>query len=351
MLRLTEGNILEADAEALVNTVNTVGVMGRGIALQFKKAFPEMVKSYEEACRSHTLQPGRVQVFDRGSMLNPRYIINFPTKRHWKGKSRLEDIDSGLKSLVEEVRKRGIRSIALPPLGCGLGGLAWSQVLPMIQRAFAEVTDAEVSVFPPVGAPEPEEMVNRTECPEMTPSRANVIRVLAEYYVLGYELTLLEIHKLLYFLQYAGEQLRLQFTQGTYGPYADNLRHVMNLFEGHFLQGYGEGRNSPKTPIKLLPQAIEQANEVSKTNLDIAREERLQRVFRLIEGFESPYGMELLASVHWVACEAGGRSDDLAAVVAAIHGWNARKRKIMKPEHIEVAWKRLKAEGWLEEVK
>src|SRR3990170_4760915 len=98
MLRLTEGNILEADAEALVNTVNTVGVMGRGIALQFKKAFPEMVKSYEEACRSHTLQPGRVQVFDRGSMLNPRYIINFPTKSHWKGKARLADINTGLKS-------------------------------------------------------------------------------------------------------------------------------------------------------------------------------------------------------------------------------------------------------------
>jgi len=346
MLRLMEGNILEADAEALVNTVNTVGVMGRGIALQFKKAFPEMVKSYQEACRSHTLQPGQVQVFDRGSMLNPRYIINFPTKRHWKGKSRLEDIDAGLKSLVEEVRTRGIRSIALPPLGCGLGGLAWSQVLPMIQKAFADVTDAEVSVFAPAGAPEPEEMVNRTECPEMTPSRANVIRVLAEYYVLGYELTLLEIHKLLYFLQCAGEHLRLRFTQGRYGPYADNLRHVMNLFEGHFLQGYGEGRNKPKTPIKLLPQAIKQANEVSQSNPNREREERLQRVFRLIEGFESPYGMELLASVHWVARQAG-HLDDLDAVTTAIHEWNERKRKIMKPEHVEVAWNRLKTEGWL----
>jgi O-acetyl-ADP-ribose deacetylase (regulator of RNase III) len=349
MLRLTEGNLLEADAEALVNTVNTVGVMGRGIALQFKKAFPEMVKSYEEACRSHAIQPGRVHVFDRGSVLNPRYIINFPTKRHWKGKSRPEDIEKGLKSLVEEVRKRGIHSIALPPLGCGLGGLAWSQVLPMIRRAFADIPNAEVSVFPPSGAPDPKEMVDRTECPQMNPLRANVIRVLGEYCVLGYELTLLEIHKLLYFMQFGGEPLRLRFSKDRYGPYADNLRHVMNLFEGHFVQGYGEGRNRPTTPIKLLPQAVEQANEVSRRNPDSGREERLQRVFRLIEGFESPYGMELLASVHWVAREIG-QLDDSDALVAAIHGWNDRKRKIMKREHIEVAWQRLKTEGWLEAI-
>jgi O-acetyl-ADP-ribose deacetylase (regulator of RNase III) len=348
MLHITSGNILDADAEALVNTVNTVGVMGKGIALQFRKAFPDILTPYQEACRNGDLRPGRVQVLDRGAILQPRYIINFPTKRHWRDNSRLDDIDAGLRSLVDEVRKRGIRSIAVPPLGCGLGGLAWSDVLPMIRGALGEMPDIEVALFAPAGAPAPEDMIVRTERPKMTPLRASVMRILAEYCVLGYELTLLEIHKLLYFLQIAGEPLRLRFAKDRYGPYADNLRHVMHLFEGHFVQGFGEGRNSPRTPIRLLPQAVEQAAQVSRDNPDNERENRLQRVFHLIEGFESPYGMELLASVHWVAHEIADSKDDVHGLVAAVNGWNDRKRRTMKPEHIEIAWKRLQAEGWLE---
>src|SRR3954453_2284824 len=108
MWRLTEGNILEADVQALVNTVNTVGVMGKGIALQFKKAFPEMFKAYEDLCKAKRLQPGQMHVYDRGSMLNPRYIINFPTKRHWKGKSKVADVVTGLEALVEELSTRNI---------------------------------------------------------------------------------------------------------------------------------------------------------------------------------------------------------------------------------------------------
>src|SRR4051812_40187069 len=133
MWKIVEGNIIEADAQALVNTVNTVGVMGKGIALQFKKAFPEMVESYEAACEAKTLQPGRMHVYDRGQMINPRYIINFPTKRHWKGKSKIADIVSGLDALVEELKSRGITSVAIPPLGCGHGGLDWGDVLPLIE--------------------------------------------------------------------------------------------------------------------------------------------------------------------------------------------------------------------------
>src|SRR5690349_18305845 len=135
MWKIVEGNILEADAQALVNTVNTVGVMGKGIALQFKKAFPEMFEAYEAACKAKELQPGRMHVYDRGSLLNPRYIINFPTKRHWKGKSKLADIEVGLDALVGELESRGITSVAIPPLGCGHGGLDWEVVHPLIERA------------------------------------------------------------------------------------------------------------------------------------------------------------------------------------------------------------------------
>jgi O-acetyl-ADP-ribose deacetylase (regulator of RNase III) len=286
MVKVVTGNILEADAEALVNTVNTVGVMGKGIALQFKKAFPEMAADYERACREGQLEPGRMHVFDRGVMFNPRYVINFPTKRHWKGKSRLEDIRAGLDALVGELKSRRIRSVAIPPLGCGHGGLQWSEVLPLINAALERLPDVEVHVYAPAGAPEPTAIVNRTPRPEMTPRRADVLLVLSEYCVLGYELTLLEIHKLLYLLQEAGEPLQLRFSQGTYGPYADNLRHVLNQFEGHFLDGFGDGQNSPRTPIRLRDDAIAEAKEISSAASAPEQRERVRRVFRLVEGFE-----------------------------------------------------------------
>src|SRR5215475_10402614 len=120
MIEYRSGDIVKADTEALINTVNCVGVMGRGIALQFKNAFPENFDAYAAACRRHEVQPGRMFVFETEQLTTPRYIINFPTKRHWRGKSRMEDIESGLQSLVEEIKTRGIHSIAIPPLGSGL---------------------------------------------------------------------------------------------------------------------------------------------------------------------------------------------------------------------------------------
>ena len=346
MWKITEGNILEADVQALVNTVNTVGVMGKGIALQFKKAFPEMFEAYEAVCKANKLQPGQMHVFDRGQMFNPRYIINFPTKRHWKGKSKLADIKAGLDALVQEVTARDIKSVAIPPLGCGHGGLDWNVVRPLIERAMQQVPDVEALIYAPKGAPEPAAIVNRTERPEMNPSRANMLRLLSEYCVLGYELTLLEIQKILYFLQTAGEPLRLRFAKDRYGPYADNLRHVLHRFEGHFIEGFGDGRNSPRTPIRLFEGAVSEAVKVSKQSSTAEQKDRVRRVFELIEGFESPYGMELLASVHWVAAQEGVPSEP-GAVVQAVHAWNDRKRKIMKPEHIQVAWNRLHDLGWL----
>jgi len=346
MWKIAEGNILEADTQALVNTVNTVGVMGKGIALQFKKAFPEMFEAYEAVCKAKKLQLGQMHVYDRGSMLNPRYIINFPTKGHWKGRSKIADIEAGLDALVEELRRRGITSVAIPPLGCGHGGLNWTDVRPLIERALERVPGVEAFIYAPTGAPAPAKMVNRTERPEMTPGRANMIRLLSKYCVLGYELTLLEIQKILYFLQTAGEPLKLRFARDRYGPYADNLRHVLHRFEGHFLEGFGDGRNSPRTPIRLFDDAVSEAIRVSNESSTPEQRERVQRVFALIEGFESPYGMELLASVHWVAAHEGVPIDP-DPLIQALHQWSDRKRRIMKPEHIRVAWNRLQDLGWL----
>jgi O-acetyl-ADP-ribose deacetylase (regulator of RNase III) len=347
MWKIVEGNILESDVEALVNTVNTVGVMGTGIALQFKKAFPDMFAAYEAVCKAKKLQPGQMHVYDQGSMFNPRYIINFPTKRHWKGKSKLTDIETGLVALVEELTTRSINSVAIPPLGCGHGGLDWREVRPLIEQAMERVPDVEALIYAPKGAPEPAAMITRTRSPEMSSSRANIMRLLSEYCILGYELSLLEIQKILYFLQVAGEPLRLRFEKGSYGPYADNLRHVLHQFEGHFIVGFGDGKNSPRTPIRLFEQAVGEAVRVSEESSTPEQKQRVRRVFDLIEGFESPYGMELLASVHWVATHETA-CNDTEAVVHAINAWNDRKSRIMNPEHIRVAWNRLHDLGWLE---
>ena len=213
MIEPTRGNILTDDAEALVNTVNCVGVMGKGIALQFKKAFPENFKAYEAACRRKEVKPGRMFVFETGQMFNPRYIINFPTKRHWRDKSRYEDIESGLKALVREVQQRKIRSIAIPPLGSGLGGLQWPRVKAMIEAAFEEMPDVRVKLYEPKGSPEAKDMPVGTAKPKMTVARALLIKLMKQYARFAYRLTLLEIQKLAYFLQESGMDLNLRYVK------------------------------------------------------------------------------------------------------------------------------------------
>lgn len=149
MIQLKQGNLLQADADALVNTVNCVGVMGKGLALQFKQAFPENFRAYANACERGEVQAGRMHIHDNGGLVNPRWIINFPTKRHWRDGSRLEDVASGLSALVADVQRLGIQSIAIPPLGCGLGGLDWNVVRPLIENAFVASPDVVVHLYEP----------------------------------------------------------------------------------------------------------------------------------------------------------------------------------------------------------
>ena len=169
MIKEATGNLLRADAEALVNTVNTEGVMGKGIALQFKKAYPAMYDAYRKAAKGGEIRLGRVQVWPTGHMTGPKYVINFPTKGHWKSKSKLKDIEEGLSDLVDVIQRLEIESIAVPPLGCGNGGLAWRDVQPRIIEAFEKVPDVEVLLFAPDGAPAAAEIATATERPAMTP--------------------------------------------------------------------------------------------------------------------------------------------------------------------------------------
>ena len=326
MIEYVAGDLLKANTEALVNSVNSVGVMGRGVALEFKRRFPENFKAYKEACDWGEVQPGRMFVFETGELI-PSYIVNFPTKRHWRGNSRLEDIRAGLAALVVEVEQREIRSIALPPLGCGLGGLDWQQVKRLIHVAFSALPDVETEVFEPDGysppVPDPEE-----KPPAMTPGRAALIGLMHRYLTgLGEPfVTLLEVHKLMYFMQIAGEPLRLRYVKAPYGPYAENLRHVLRELEGHYISGSGTGGDRANQPLLLMPGAIAAAEEFLKAHPDTRS--RFDRVAELVKGFESPFGLELLATVHWVIGETGSAAED--DVISATYDWNPRKRQFAR---------------------
>jgi O-acetyl-ADP-ribose deacetylase (regulator of RNase III) len=346
MIKFTTGDILAADVEALVNTVNCVGIMGRGIALQFKNAFPKNFKAYEKACAQGDIQPGRMFVFETGTMTNPKYIINFPTKRHWRGKSRMADIENGLKALVAEIETRHIRSVAVPPLGSGLGGLHWPDVRAHIEASLSGLKDIDVLVYEPNGAPDALTMARTRNVPKMTPGRAALVVLMHRYLggLLDPFVTLLEAHKLMYFMQEAGQQLRLQYAKAPYGPYAENLRHVLHAVEGHLVSGYADGGDAPNKQISLVPGAIGEA----KTFLsdDEETKSRLDHVVNLVEGFETPFGLELLATVHWVVTREHAAS--VNDVTRSVYDWNERKKRF-SPRQIELAFKILQSKGWLVE--
>lgn len=345
MIEYTSGDILKQDAEAIINTVNCVGVMGRGIALQFKKEFPDNFAAYAVACKNGEVQPGRMFVFATGLLTHPRFIINFPTKRHWRGKSRMEDIESGLQALVEVIHQYNIRSVAIPPLGCGLGGLVWSAVKPRIEAALAPLAGVQIFVFEPAGAPTSGTMAPSREVPAMTAGRAALIELMHRYIagLLDTSVSLLEIHKLMYFMQEAGESLRLKFKTAHYGPYAENLRHVLNAIEGHYVSGYADGGDIPNKPLNLVPGAAQEASAFLQQHP--ATRARFDRVADLVDGFESPFGLELLSTVHWVARhEPVSSADD---VVRHVHAWNDRKRQF-SPRQIGIAIDVLTEKHWLE---
>jgi len=345
MIEYKSGNILTEDAEALVNTVNCVGVMGRGIALQFKKAFPENYRAYAAACRVGEVQPGRMFVFEAQELTNPRYIINFPTKRHWRGKSRLSDIEIGLEALAGEIRMRGIRSVAIPPLGSGLGGLNWSDVRERIERTLSQLEDVRFIVFEPTGAPEVTAMAKTGRIPNMTPGRASLIGLMSRYLagLMDPSVTLLEVHKLMYFMQEAGEPLKLRYVAAPFGPYAENLRHVLQAIEGYYVAGYADGGDEPDKELSIVPGAVDDASEFLARHPKTRA--RFERVADLVEGFETPFGLELLSTVHWIATRQRVSTAD--NVVSQTYAWGDRKLRFSESQ-IHIALERLTRGEWVQ---
>jgi O-acetyl-ADP-ribose deacetylase (regulator of RNase III) len=356
MLVEAEGNLLQADADALVNTVNTVGVMGKGIALQFKQAYPANYQAYEAACRQGEVRLGRMFVTETGMFGSPRIIVNFPTKRHWRTPSHLADIEAGLTDLRRVIGDYAVASIAVPPLGCGNGGLDWRDVRPLIANALGNLPGVRVIVYPPKGAPSPDSMPVRTDPPSMTAGRAALLSLVAQYVGLRQleqpaapdGASLLEIQKLMYFLQEAGQPLRLSFAKARYGPYAENLNPVLQVLEGHYLRGYGDRSQEVRklSPITLLPGAEDQAQAGLPADSEPTAA-RIDTVLSLITGFASAYGLELLATVHWVMTREGGSLANPDALSGLVRSWSQRKSRLFTDAHVCTAAEHLAHHGWL----
>jgi O-acetyl-ADP-ribose deacetylase (regulator of RNase III) len=338
-----KGNLFDANAEAIVNTVNCVGIMGRGIALQFSRQYPDNTKAYKIACERGEVVPGKMFVHQTNQLVNPRYIVNFPTKRHWRGASRIEDIEAGLANLGEVIREQHISSIALPPLGTGLGGLKWEIVKDRIETALGGLADIHIEVYLPNDAVAAKQMAKNRAVPKMTPGRAALVRLTQRYLdgLLDPFVTLLEIHKLMYFLQECGQPLKLKFVEHYYGPFATNLSQVLKTVEGNLLSGYADGGDKPDKQISVVPGAVEDAAAFLADDTETF--ERIAKVTELVDGFETPFGMELLATVHWVAKD-GCRT--LPQIVSRTYGWGPQKQKF-SDRQIRLAAKRLADKGWI----
>jgi O-acetyl-ADP-ribose deacetylase (regulator of RNase III) len=256
----------------------------------------------------------------------------------------MEDVEAGLPALLDEIKKRGIRSVAVPPLGCALGGLDWNKVRPKIVHAFESLPEVRVLLFEPSGAPKAEEMAKEKRVPRMTPGRAVLVELMSRYLAAVLEpfITLLEIHKRMYFMQEAGQDLRLNYEKAPYGPYATNLRHVLSLVEGHLIRGYGDAEDDPEKPIELLPGVVASASALIESQP--VTQARFEKVAKLIHGFETPFGMELLATVHWVCTREGAKSD--ADAVEHTYAWGERKKGFDRKQ-IALAREVLATQGWL----
>ncbi len=342
MFEFKQGNLLLEKADAIVNTVNCVGIMGKGIALQFKKAYPDNFRQYESACKKGQVILGKMFIVNLNTLVQPHYIINFPTKLHWKSDSKIENIEKGLLSLSEDIKRLNIKSIAIPPLGCGFGGLKWEDVKPKIESILGTLKDVRIVIFEPTKQ-DIKHKIDLSKIPALTPARAALIGLMRQYLevLLDPFLTLLEIHKLMYFLQEAGENLRLKFSKASYGPYAENLRHVLNVLEGYYIKGYS-GDDKPDIEISLINNSGEKAKEILQSNKTTFV--NFNKVSDLIEGFESSFGLELLATVHWVVKKENAKN--IEEIIDKIYNWNDRKKQFSK-DNIQTAYNTLLKKGWL----
>lgn len=325
MIKYVTGDLLDSNAEALVNTVNTVGVMGKGIALQFKKRFPNNNKLYVQACKDGELYVGRLLITTETSLVDgDKLIVNFPTKIDWRNPSEYDYIEKGLQELVREINKRGIRSIAIPPLGSGNGGLDWNVVHKMIVDTLSNL-DCEVYVYQPCDA-----IIEtlRKERVKLTPARAMLLSMLYRLVSEGEFVSEFAAEKVAYFLQRFGAKpfFKLEFEPNYYGPYSGKVRHVLEYLNGSYITGYSDKDKKPFEYIWMVMDGRKDVEgyldkEEHKVYRDI-----VSKTDSFLTGYYSNFGLELLSSVDYIINTKGYNSVD--DIYDTLINWNNRKGKV-----------------------
>lgn len=335
-MKFITGNILDSDAQALVNTVNTMGIMGKGIALQFKEKFPTNFKLYASACKKGEVMIGKMFVVKENTLSGEKIIINFPTKTTWKKSSEYDYIENGLIDLVEVIKQKQIKSIALPPLGCGYGGLNWTEVKQLINKHLGQLEDVDIQIF------EPNEDIKKILQKEslkkdiaLTPVRAMLLYALFYYEKHGEPASVFVANKLAYFLNRIGEPMKLEFISWTFGPYAQAIEKVLYALNGKYLKGLEQMSNRPFEPLLLNYDRYLELDNYVKSALSDEQKQRLKDLFKVIDGFETALSLETLASIDFLKHKNPNITE--SELLNEIQNWNKRKKETIKKEYISIA--------------
>lgn len=338
MIKYITGNILESKAEALVNTVNTVGVMGKGIALQFKKAYHNNFKTYVDACKSKEIDIGKLLV-TKDSNLNSgeKYIINFPTKKDWRKPSEYSFIEAGLDDLIKVLHKHNIQSVAIPPLGAGNGGLEWEKVKLILQNKLSHL-NIEVIVY------EPSKQIKehlKKERVKLTPARSLLLYVLYDLVKNGEYVSEFSSEKVCYFLQRFGAEkyFKLDYSPYFYGPYSGKVRFILNVLNGSYLMGYSDMNKKPFEPLTLVADGYETVKSYIENNPELLA--IATKTIDFLTGFYSDFALELLSSIDFIAEKENSLEKDV--ISEELEKWNDRKRSMnSNPKYIEISLKQLR---------
>ncbi|MGF1769615.1 macro domain-containing protein [Enterovibrio makurazakiensis] len=343
MIKYVKGDLFTDSADALVNTVNTVGVMGKGLAFQFKNIYPDNFEAYKLACKAKELRTGKMFVFEIKSSSPSRYVINFPTKEHWRGKSKIEYIENGLQDLVVVARQLSLKSVAIPALGAGLGGLPWSQVERQIKEILSSENSVEWRIYSPTGE------CKAQEKSQMTTGRAILLHAIDSYIrtTKKGKASELEVQAFVFMLSRKGIKLEgLIFDQFRDTPYSEVLHSYLKKVDGEFLYLSGASNSPNKTLITIEKKSFIDL----KPYVDKKPEYKniIKNSLAALSGYEGQEGLALLSTSLWLAnkqSELGSNySDEQLADLILDNMPNARA---YSKGMVKGAIKRLSEDNWL----
>lgn len=361
MIRISIGDIFESTAHTLVNTVNTVGVMGKGIALGFRKRFPEMFEDYVRRCERREVQLKRPYIYRR---LTPPHIINFPTKEHWRSVSKLDDITEGLSYLRMHIQEWGVTSLAVPPLGCGEGRLEWRVVGPTLFRHLRDL-GIPVELYAPFGTPHEElrpEFLEHREATSahsgqqersMPPFRvepgwvalvAIIEQVSKERY--HWPIGRVGFQKVAYFATEAGIPTGLSYRRGSYGPYAPEMKQVLSSLINN---GLIVERKLDRMLATGVGPTFADARKGYESFL-VQWQSQIARVVDLVLRMNTN-DAEIAATVHFAASrlrEASPRQPTEAEILDYVMQWKIRRRPPLDEGDVALAIRRLNVLGWID---